>query len=135
MAKEDVVSAAVQAIQQGELQVLTDQLGSVWDQGVASVPPVSGDVQAQIDAAVQAAVGPLNDQIVQLQAQDAADVQAAVDAKAQSDAALASLQGQLDSVSAAKLVDDQIIVGLQQSVSSIRALADQLAAIVLPPQP
>lgn len=122
MAKSDVVAAAVAAVQAGELQVLNDQFSSVYDQAVASVPPADAEEQAKIDAAVAAAVAPLNQQLVDLQVKDDADVKAGQDA-------LAILQSSFDALSVKEGQESQVVAGLQASIASIQGALDSLKVL------
>lgn len=141
MAKADVVAAGITAIQSGVTQVYTDQLGVAYDggftDGVASVPAGTGGgfQQSDIDAAVAAAIAPLNQSISDLTAKDAGDVQALADAKVASDAAVADLQGKLDTLAAAKSVDDGIISGLQGALQQIKDAEAALQSLFPPPAP
>lgn len=127
MAKQDIVSAGVAAIQAGEVQVYSDQLGLAYDggftDGVASVlvstgGGISGDQEASdIAVAVGAAVGPLNSQI-------------------------SDLQSQLSTITAGKGADDAVIQGLQSQVSTLQSsaqsltdLAQKLSDLLAPPAP
>jgi len=91
-----------------------------YDDGVASVPPADADEQAKIDAAVAAAVDPLNAQIASLQAQDAADVAMAQAAQAQ----VVSIQAQLDAMTAKDATDLQSLADAQALVTNFKAQVD-----------
>ncbi len=123
MAKTDVIAAAVAAIQSGEAQVLNDQLGSVFDSGLASAPVGSGGgfTQADIDAAVAAAQG----------------VDAAALAAAQADftAKMATLQTSLDAMTAKEQMEETAVAGLQTAIASVQASFDAIKAILLPAPP
>lgn len=130
MAKQDVVAAGVAAIQSGEVQVYSDQLGIAYDVGASDQKASDGTFQqSDIDAAVKAAVDPLNAQI----AQDQADLAAA---HADADSKLAALQSQLDALSVAKAADDEVVKGLQQAADSLQSALDAIKAVIFPaPQP
>lgn len=100
-----------------------------YDDGVASVPPGDADEQAKIDAAVAAAVEPLNAQIIGLQAKDAADMQAAVDAKAAGDIAVAEVQSRLDALASKEGAEASIIAGLQGSLAVLKDIVEKLSAL------
>lgn len=137
MAKADVVAAAVSAVQAGQLQVLNDQFGSVFDQAEAQGTG-PGFTQADIDAAVKAASDPLNAQIAAITAQDAADVAAGQQALSVLQAAKDALQAQFDTLSAKEGQESSVITGLQGSLSQIQnvvAILQALAPVVLPPAP
>lgn len=122
--KDDAVAAAVAAITAGQAQVLADQIGSVFDQGEA-IGTGPGFTQADIDAAVAAAVAPLNQSISDLTAKDASDIQAGTDA-------LAALQASFDKMSADKAVEDGVIAGLQSAKDSLAAVLASLSTIGVP---
>lgn len=126
MAKADVVAAGVAAIQQGEIQVYTDQLGGAYDMGFSDgqVGASPGSfTQADIDAAVQSA----KDADAQVLAQaQAADAQALIDAQAQAQQSLADIQAKLDSLTAKEAPEAALIASLQSAKDS---LAQALAAI------
>lgn len=146
--RDDVVAAGVAAVQAGEVAVLSTELGKAFDQGEA-IGTGPGFTQADLDkanadgkaaqlAVDQPLIDAANAQVVQLQAQDAADVQAGKDAVAAVQAQLTDLQGQLDAALAAKNADEAVIQGLQASAAKLADLLNQLNAIVLPvppPQP
>lgn len=137
MAKADVVSAAVAAVQAGQLQVLNDQFSSVFDQAEAQGTG-PGFTQADIDAAVKAAVDPLNAQIAAITAQDAADVAAGQQALTQLQAAKDALQAQFDTLSAKEGQEAGVITGLQGSLTQMQnvvAILQALAPLVMPPPP
>lgn len=114
MAKQDVISAGVIAIQAAEAQALSDQLGLAYDAGAVDQKASDGTLtQADLDAAVSAA--------------KAVDAQAMSDAKAASDAALADLQAKLDALSQKEGQEAGVIAGLQSSVAAVQA---SLAAVV-----
>jgi hypothetical protein len=130
MGKVDVVAAQLAAVQQGQTDVLSQALGACFDAGEADGNG-PGFTQADIDAAVAAAVAPLNDQVAALQAQDAADVQVGTDAKA----ALADLQSKFDALSQKEGVESGIISGLQSSLATLQAIVNQLTALQPVPVP
>lgn len=135
MGKAELISAAVLSIQGAQTQALSDGLGGVYDaglaDGVASVPPPDADEQAKIDAAVATAVAPLNQQISDLTAKDAGDVQALSDAQA----AMADLQSKFDALSGKESVEAGVISGLQGSLASLQAAVATLAGLVPPVAP
>lgn len=122
MAKDQAVQDFLLAVQQGEQQVLTDKGGELYDkafaEGVASVPAGQGGISPEQEQADIAAA------VAQVQA----DMQLKID----------DLGKQLADALAAKQADEQVIQGLQASVSAMQGFLDQLKAIVLPvpaPQP
>lgn len=60
--KEQVVGEAVAAVVAGQAQVLVDQMGSVFDKAQAELP-TGGMTQADVDAAVAAAIAPLQGEL------------------------------------------------------------------------
>ncbi len=133
--KDDAVAAGLAAVQAGETQVLTDQLGAIFDKGEA-IGTGPGFTQADIDAAVKAAVDPLNLQISTdaqtLADSQAADAKSASDAKAVADAALADLQSKFDALSTKEGVEAGVITGLQSSKAQIEAALASLSALFPP---
>lgn len=114
MAKTDVVSAGIAAIQSAETQALSDQLGIAYDAGATDQKASDGTfTQADIDAAVTAA--------------QAVDAQALAAAQATSDAAQAAIQAQLTALSTKEAPEAAAIAGLQASVAAAQVA---LAAIV-----
>ncbi len=94
MAKQDVVAAQKAAVVAGQDAALDAGLGACYDAGAASGG--GGFSQSDIDAAVKAAVDPLNVQIAAVQASLDSEV-----VKDQGDVALAaSLQAKLDQIKA-----------------------------------
>lgn len=132
MAKADVVAAGIAAIQAGVVQVYSDQLGLGYDggfaDGVASVPVGTGGgfQQSDIDAAVAAAQAV---DAAALAASQAADAQTALDAKTQSDAAIADLQSQFNTLAAKEGQESSVITGLQGALSQIQSAQAILAAL------
>lgn len=116
MSKVDIVSAGVAAIQVGQTQVLTDQLGVVYDAAALEQKASDGTLsQADLDAAVAAA--------------QAVDAQALADAKAASDAALAGLQSQLSVLATKEGQEASVIAGLQASKDALAAALATLAGL------
>lgn len=133
MAKADAVAAAIQLIQDEQAQALTDGVGSAYDVGVADQKAVDGSTgqftQNDIDNAVAAAIGPLNEQISALTAQDALDVAAAQAAQAQ----VVSVQAALDAMTAQDMADKAVVANFQSSIAALQAALDALKAAL--PQP
>jgi hypothetical protein len=129
MAKTDVVAAGVAAIQAGEVQVYTDQLGLAYDggftDGVASVPASTGGVDQSVVDGLNAQVADLQSKLDGMTAQDASDVQAGKDA-------LAALQVSFDKMSADKAVEDGVIAGLQAAKDQLVAVLASLSSIGAP---
>ena len=72
MAKSDFIAAQLVSIQAAQAQAISDGLGATWDESATEQKSSDGTLtQADLDAAVAAAVGPLNDQIAALTTQDA----------------------------------------------------------------
>lgn len=133
MSMQDVVSAA-------KAQFVSDQDAAAekygeacYNGGVIDDKATQGTLtQADLDAAISAAVAPLNQQISDLTAKDATDVQAAIDAKAAGDKAVADVQAKLDSLSAKEAPEASAIAALQQSVASLQSVLATLASIANP---
>lgn len=125
MGKLEAVAARKSVLLSAQDSAVDEFGGGCYDDGVASVPPGDADEQVKIDAAVAAAVEPLNAQI----AQDALDLQAA---HAEADSKLADLSAKLDVAVAAKNADEQAILALQGSVAAVRAALDAIGAIAIP---
>lgn len=127
MSKEQIVSDAKAALLAGQDAILTQVLGVVADQSALEQKASDGTLsQADVDAAVLAAVTPLNDQIAALQLQDAADIKAGQDA-------LASLQATLDTLAQKEGIEASVIAGLQGSLSVLQDVVAKLSGLL--PQP
>ena len=140
MAKSDTVATQLAAIQTAETQAITDGLGACYDQGAVDQKASDGTLtQADLDAAVAAAVAPLNTQIATLTAQDAADVQALADAQAKAVSDLAALQAQLDAAVSADVADKALVSNLQGAVAAVQTSLDAIkaavSAVLNPPTP
>ena len=140
MAKSDTVATQLAAIQTAETQAITDGLGACYDQGEVDQKASDGTLtQADLDAAVAAAVAPLNTQIATLTAQDAADVQALADAQAKAVSDLAALQAQLDAAVSADVADKALVSNLQGAVAAVQTSLDAIkaavSAVLNPPTP
>ena len=135
MGKAEAVAAQLAAVLAGQNQALSDGLGACYDAGLADAPappPAGGFSQADLDAAVAAAVGPLQAKI----SQDAADLSAA-----QADCAqkLAELQAALDAMTAKELGEEGLVSQLQGSVAAVQDALDKIKSFVAgalnPPSP
>lgn len=136
MAKEDVVAAQLVAIQAAETQAISAGLGACYDQGALDQKASDGTLsQGDLDAAVAAAVAPLNDQISALTAQDASDKQALVDAQASAASAIADMQSKLDAAIAADVGDKKLVSDLQGAVAAVQTALDNIKAALTPPAP
>lgn len=129
MAKSDVVAAQKAAVLAGQDAALEAGLEACYDQGAVDQKASDGTLtQADVDAAVKAAVDPLNAQI-------AADAQALADAQSQAQAAMADLQGKLDAMTAKEQSEEAIVQGLQSSAAAMQSALDALKAIIFPAPP
>ncbi len=129
MSKADIVAAALSAISAGSAQVLSDAVGAAVDQSALEQKASDGTLgQGDLDAAVAAAVAPLNEQILALTDKDAADIAAGV-------AALSDLQGKLDTLAAKESVEAGIVNGLKDSLAALQDVVAKLSGIVTPPVP
>lgn len=142
--KQDVVSKAVSDFQAAQAQVVQDQFNAFYDAVVADQPAKSGGgfSQSDIDAAVKAAVDPLNQQIAALQASNSNDETNLNDAQSQLKAAqdqLASVQQQLSDMTSKEQVEEGLVNSLNQSISglqsSLDAIKNAVAAVLNPPAP
>lgn len=119
MARADVITAGVAAIQTAEIQALSDQLGLAYDSGISDQKAVDGSTgtftQNDIDNAVAAA--------------QAVDAVTLATAQKQSAAALATLQASLDAETAKETSDTALIASLQSSVASVQSSIAALAAL------
>lgn len=120
--RDDVVAAGVAAVQAGQVAVLSDELGKAFDSGEA-IGTGPGFTQADIDAAVLAAVDPLNAQI----AQDKLDLDAA---HADADQKLAGLQALLDAAIAQDNIDKAVVVNFQSALSALQASLDAFKSAI-----
>ncbi len=140
MGKSDFVAQQLAAIQSGQTQVISDALGATFDEGALEQKASDGTLtQGDVDAAVAAAVAPLNAQIADLTAKDAADVQALADAQAKAVSDLAALQGLLDAAVSADVADKALVSNLQGSIAAVQTSLDAIkaavAAVLNPPSP
>lgn len=131
MAKADVVAAGIAALAQAESDAFGVAYDSSFAEGVASVPVGTGGgfQQSDIDAAVAAAIAPLNQSISDLTAKDALDAQAAIDAKAQGDAALASMKAEMDALSAKEGIEAQTLQNLSSAYGQLQQVVSVLAGL------
>lgn len=118
--KSDAVANAVTAIQAGELQVLNDQLGLVYDAGLAETGGTGGGgtgtfTQSDIDAAVAAA--------------QSIDTQALADAQAAFDTKFAQVQTDLDAMTTKEGLEEKSVKDVQASIDSVQAAFDAIKAL------
>lgn len=133
MSKEQIIADAKAALASGRDAIESQVLSDVADKSALEQKASDGTLgQGDLDAAVAAAVAPLNEQIAALQAQDAADVKAGQDAVAAVQSQVADVQSKLDLALKDKSADEAVIKGLQSSAAALKGLVDQLNAIVLP---
>lgn len=153
MAKDDVVSSFVDAVEAGQKQVLVDQGGTVYDNGfndgVASVPVGSdgGFSQADLDAAkAQGAADQkvIDDQALSdqkaaddaaLQAKSDADAQALADAQKAGSDAIAAVQKSLEDMTAKEQLEEQAVADVATKIEQVQAAFDAIKALFLPPAP
>lgn len=130
--KTDVLAAAKAGLLADQDGAIDKALGASYDGGLADAPVGTGGgfSQADVDAKVAEAVAPLNQSIADLTAKDAADIQAGVDAKAASDAALADLQVKFDALTAVDVADKALVANFQGSLTALSAALDALKAAV-----
>lgn len=119
MAKQEAVAAMVAAVQAAQLQALTDAGNTLYDQAAADQKASDGSfTQADINAAVSAAQG--------------VDAKALADSQAQAAAALAAVQQQLVAMTAKEQAEENVVIGLQSSVSQVQAALDAIKALIFP---
>lgn len=133
MGKAEAVLAQKAALMQAQDAAIDAALGATWDQSAVEQKASDGTLsQADLDAAVKAAVDPLMQQISDLQVKDAADVQAIADAKAAGDAALSDLQKKFDDLAAKEGMEASAIAGLQSAKSALESVLATLAGLQQP---
>lgn len=126
MSKEQIVAEAKASFITGQDTVLTQVLSDVADKSAMEQKASDGTLsQGDLDTAVAAAVEPLNQQISDLTAKDAADIAAGQQA-------LADLQAKFDQMSSDKKVEDGVIAGLQSAKDQLAAVLASLSAIGAP---
>lgn len=126
MSKELIVADAKAKLVSGQDELLGKVIGDAGDQMVAefqaSLPPVDANEQAKIDAAVKAAVDPLNAKI----AQDALDLQAAIqdglDKIAAANQALADMTAKELDVEAKEKAAEVAVQGLKDAVAAFQSV-------------
>lgn len=144
MGKQDVVSKFVSDFQSAQAQLLQDQGSAMYDAVAADIAASApgGLTEPDVDAAVKAAVDPLQAQIADLSAKDQNDLNNLNDAQAQAKAAqdqLASVQKQLDDITAKEQTEEGLVKSLNDSISSLQgsldAIKNAVAAVLNPPSP
>jgi hypothetical protein len=138
--KADALTAFVSAVTAGQAQALNDAGSALYDQALVDNPPGTGGgfQQSDIDAAVAAAVAPLNDQIATLTAQDASDIAAGQAALADAQSKLGALQGQFDQLTAKEGSEAGILVSYQAALAQLQQVVSALQGLnlpVIPPPP
>lgn len=117
--KEEVIQAAVVAIQAQDTQVLTDQLGIVYDADRDSTGGVGTYTQEQFDAKLAEALG----------ADEALDVQALADAQAAFDVKFAKVQSDLEAMTEKEGLEAKAVKDVQASIDSVQAAFDAIKAL------
>lgn len=142
MSQEQNIADAKSAFVSGQdslvNQVFTDLANKERAEGVASVPPADAEEQVKIDAAVaaqkaadQVVIDGLNQQVADLTAKDAGDVQALTDAQA----AMADLKSKFDTLAQKENIESSVIASLQGSLSQLQSAVSILSNLPLPAQP
>lgn len=135
MGKEDTIAAQKAAITQAQDQALTDGLGACYDQGAQDQKASDGTLtQADIDAAVTAAVSPLNDQITQLQAQVQTDAQTLEDAQAKAQSEIDATKQALADMTAKEQLEEQAVADVGAKIQQVQAAFDAIRSLLVPPQ-
>lgn len=125
MAKQDVIDSGVANVQAAEVQALKDALSAAYDQGATDQKASDGTLtQADVDAAVKAAVDPLNAQI-------ASDAAALADSQAKAVSAVADVQSKLDAMTSKEQGEEAIVANLQSSAAALQAALDSLKSLIL----
>ncbi len=124
MSRDQIVADALTAISSGQAQVLTDAVGAAVDASALEQKASDGTLgQGDLDAAVAAAVAPLNAQI----AQDATDLAAA---HADADAKLAALQTSFDALTIDDTTKTAEVKNFTDSVAALSAALDAFKALI-----
>lgn len=131
MSKELIVAEAKAGVISAQEAALQAGLESVYDKALAEAP-AAGFSQEQLDAAVAAAVAPLNEAKALLQSQ--VDFHVAKDLEdekqiAEGKAALEDLRAQFESLAAKELVEAGIIDGLKGSLSTLQDIVQKLSGL------
>lgn len=139
MAKADAVSAAILMIQNEQAQALTDGVGSAYDAGASDQKAADGTGTSPSD---QAIIDGLNSQIVtltqqvsDLQAKDASDIQAGQDAVTAIQASMTDLQSRFDTLSAKESTEAGVLQGLQGSIAALQNVIVVLQGLPTQPVP
>lgn len=140
MSKQDVVLKAKNDYLAAQDQALQAYGEACYDGGLGEAPVGTGGgfTQADIDAAVKAAVDPINQQLSDAIAKDAADVQAGQDALTQLQGKMDELQKSFDALSKKEGDEAVVITGLQGSLDKMQQVVSILQGIMQPapiPQP
>lgn len=125
MSKADVVAAQKVILLQAQDGALDQFGGACYDQGAAEATPAPGGgfSQADLDAAVAAAVGPLNDQIGNLQGKFDADELVVADLTGK----LSALQAGFDEL---KVSDDALVAKESGEAALIKGFSDAKQSLV-----
>lgn len=126
MAKEDVVQAALTAIQEGQLAILTEQLGSVYDQGLASAPVGGGDPskifsQEELDQKIAEA----------LAADDVLDQEALSKAQAEAQVKIDELTVALADMTAKFGAEHEAVQGFKDKIDGLQQALDLLKSLIV----
>lgn len=132
MSKDQIVSDAKASLVSGQDLVLSQVLGSVYDLAAQEQKASDGTLsQGDLDAAVAAAVAPLNQQISDLSAKDAADLQLLSDAQAK----LADLSAKFDVLVAKEGIEAGIVAEFQASLAGMQKVVADLIGLQPAPVP
>ena len=131
MAKADVISAAIAAVQAAELAALTEQMGKVWDESALEQHTADGTLTpADIDTAVKKALADqkvIDDKALSdSQAADAASLTEAVKVVQDKMDALTKTHAELV---AKESTEAGVIDGLKGSVVSLQTVLDTLKGL------
>ena len=130
--RDDAISAAKAVILQEQDQALMDGLGKCYDQGLKDQADADGSQPSPAD---QALIAQLQDQVAQLQAQDAADVKAGQDAVAAAQQSLSDLQAKFDALNIKEQGQEQALSDFGAKVDSLQAALDTIKGLLVLPAP
>lgn len=139
MAKEDVVAAAKSKVMQEQDQALNDGLSDAYDGGASDQKAADGTGTSPSDQAIidglNAQIVTLTQQVSDLQAKDASDIQAGQDAVASIQASMTDLQSRFDILSAKESTEAGVLQGLQGSIAALQNVIVVLQGLPTQPVP
>lgn len=134
--KADFVAAQKAAILVGQDAALQSGLDSVWDQAALEQKASDGTLsQGDLDAAVAAAVGPLNEQIGVLQGQVSADADVLKAAQDKAAEDLGAVSQALIDMTAKEQLEEQAVADVVAKINQVQASFDAIKALLAPVAP